>query len=122
MTYIPQHFHFNFLSLKLLNMSHNLLGSNNPRLIPTDDLNFLQNNGLTVDLAFNQIENVELWNERSSLSENQWRGFSLNLAGNPIKCNCWTTELKLKVTIFHAHFNVITIIVVITMTINGLKS
>ena len=94
---IPSNFHLNFLSLKLLNISHNLLGSNDPKLIPINDLNFLQSD-LTVDLAFNQIEQVDLWDERF-LGGNQWHGVSLNLTGNPLKYNCWTSELKMKVAI-----------------------
>ena len=91
---IPLDFHLNMLSLKVLNMSHNLLGSNNPKIIP-NDLNFLQNTDLKVDLSYNQIELVELWDER--FWANDWHGFSLDLRGNPFKCNCWTTELKQKV-------------------------
>ena len=107
---IPSNFHFNFLSLKLLNMSHNLLGSNDPKLIPINDLNFLQSD-LTVDLAFNQIEQVDLWDERF-LEGNQWHGVSLNLTGNPLKCNCWTSELKMKVAIISKDMsNIITITV-----------
>ena len=95
LTDIPYNFRLNFLSLKLLNMSHNLLGSRN-RKLPIDDLKFLQTTDLTVDLAFNQIEQVDLWEERF-LEGTDLQGVSLNLTGNPLKCDCWTKELKMKV-------------------------
>ena len=94
LTEIPFDFHLNMLSLKVLNMSHNLVGSNDPNILP-NDLNFLQKN-LQFDLSYNQIELVELWDDRL-WKENQWHATSLDLRGNPLKCNCWTTELKQQV-------------------------
>jgi protein toll len=98
LTSIPLDFHLNFLSLKVLNMSHNLLGSKDPKILP-NDLNFLQNTNLKVDLSFNQIGSVELWDDGFWAEDNSWPGFSLDLRGNPLKCNCRTKELKQMVVI-----------------------
>ena len=95
LTEIPLAFHINFLSLEVLNMSHNLLGSENPKISP-GDLNFLQGTDLHVDLTFNQIGLVQLWDDRL-WPGSTFHGVTLDLRGNPLKCNCWTTELKQKV-------------------------
>ena len=101
LTEIPKVFNYNFLKLKVLNMSHNLLGSKRSmdkdivsnHSIGLEDLNFMQSN-LKVDLSYNKIEGVELWNTNWS----GWKkGFSLDLSGNPLRCDCWTSELKQKV-------------------------
>ena len=101
LTETPLEFQINMLSLKVLNMSHNLLGSNNAKIVPINDLKFLQKD-LQVDLSYNQIGLVELSNVGFYAdSDDSWLkqgfGFSLDLRGNPFKCNCWTTELKQKV-------------------------
>ena len=95
LTEIPLAFHINFLYLEVLNMSHNLLGSENPKISP-GDLNFLQGTDLHVDLTFNQIGLVQLWDDRL-WPGSTFHGVTLDLRGNPLKCNCWTTELKQKV-------------------------
>ena len=101
LTEIPYIFRLNFLNLRVLNISHNLLGSKpnmdkdivNNHSIGLEDLNFMLSN-LKVDLSYNQIEGVELWNTNWS----GWKkGFSLDLSGNPLRCDCWTSELKQKV-------------------------
>jgi len=98
---IPQQFCLNMLNLNVLNMSHNLIGAKTLGKLDPHDLCFL-NQGLIVDLSFNQLKSVELWKTNTFGSTNHttkpyYHGFHLNLTGNPLACDCMATELKQKI-------------------------
>eukprot|EP00092_Neocalanus_flemingeri_P030633 GFUD01033261.1.p1 GENE.GFUD01033261.1~~GFUD01033261.1.p1 ORF type:complete len:1088 (+),score=206.14 GFUD01033261.1:331-3594(+) len=76
--------------LQALNLSHNEIGR---KLMP-EDINFVQNQGLVVDLSFNNIERIILKNGFEISGHN----FLLNITGNPLICDCTITELKMKLS------------------------
>ena len=104
---------FKFLlmsSLQSLNLSHNTIG---PAISP-EDLDFKLTFGLSVDLSYNKIERVDLREkEGTEISKGSHvfryllclflllkifaENFLLNLSGNPLRCDCWATELRAKV-------------------------
>ena len=82
---------FFFISkLHRLDLSHNSIG---PTLRP-DDINFELTFGLTLDLSYNRIQHFDL-SDGFETAENADH-FLLNISGNPITCDCTSTELKLK--------------------------
>ena len=85
----------NMLNLESIDLSHNLL---NGTFVPWM-INFRVKR---VDLSHNHIAGInvsmEWWNEAFKAHKaykNFQANFTLNLAGNPLKCDCWMTELKL---------------------------
>ena len=82
---------FFFISkLHSLDLSHNSIG---PTLRP-DNINFKLTFGLTLDLSYNRIQHFDL-SDGFETAENA-EHFLLKISGNPISCDCTSTELKLK--------------------------
>eukprot|EP00090_Calanus_glacialis_P045164 TRINITY_DN8224_c0_g1_i1.p1 TRINITY_DN8224_c0_g1~~TRINITY_DN8224_c0_g1_i1.p1 ORF type:complete len:1130 (+),score=224.17 TRINITY_DN8224_c0_g1_i1:40-3429(+) len=97
LTSIPEEFTFTMLKLQVLNMSYNLIGQDRGVLEP-DDINFIQRLDLLVDLSFNKIGRVSLYEDKLWNNRNHtFVPFKLNLTGNPIICDCIATELKQKI-------------------------
>ena len=85
------HMEFFLMSkLEILDLSHNSIG---PVLRP-EDINFKLTFGLTLDLSFNNIEHFDLADRFETVENDE--NFLLNISGNPIKCDCRATGLKLK--------------------------
>merc|ERR1712013_201827 len=59
LTAIPFELTTNMLNVEVINISHNLIGDDRGVLQP-DDINFIQESDLLVDLSFNHIERVTL--------------------------------------------------------------
>ena len=76
--------------LQKLNLNHNIVG---PILRP-EDINFKLTFGLLLDLSYNKIEYFDLRNRFETVDNVD--NFLLNISGNPIRCDCLSTELKLK--------------------------
>jgi len=96
LTAIPFELTTNMLNVEVINISHNLIGDDRGVLQP-DDINFIQESDLLVDLSFNHIERVTLletgfWHKNNKTQT----PFKLNLIGNPLICDCIATELKQK--------------------------
>ena len=82
---------FFFMSkLSSLDLSHNSIG---PTLRP-DDINFELTFGLSLDLSHNLIQHFDL-SDGFKTAENA-EDFLVKISGNPIRCDCTATGLKLK--------------------------
>ena len=80
---------YNWLGLENLDLSNNLFKGD----LNTRELHFLKHNqeNFTIDISNNLVERIIFKQERKSYKETNLR---LILTGNPIKCDCFATELK----------------------------
>ena len=80
---------YNWLGLENLDLSHNLFKGN----MSIEDLNFLKHNQqeFTIDMSKNLVERMIFKHYNKNNEENHLK---LILTGNPIKCDCFATELK----------------------------
>jgi Leucine-rich repeat (LRR) protein len=93
-SYLEESLLNNFLQLRFLNLSHNAFSLLNPL-----DMAFIKNGRLTLDLSFNQIETFSLEaSPEAVFIYNTSTEYSLRLGGNPLRCDCYLSELRQKVT------------------------
>jgi len=97
LTYIPEELTYNMLKVKVFNMSRNKIGEDGGGALKPDDINFLQRTNMLLDLSFNRIGRFLLHDERwATANTTSFHNFQLNLTGNPLSCDCISTELKQK--------------------------
>ncbi len=93
-SYLEESLIINFLNLRTLNLSHNAFVAVDPL-----DLAFSKNGKLTLDLSYNNISSFSLEATPEALFVfNTSYPYSLMLAGNPLRCDCYMSELRQKVT------------------------
>ena len=97
MVQLTTDFFLNMLHLQKLNLSRNLFGQKSNGWISVHDIQF-SDEKIVVDLSNNHIRTIDLSgldtfsHQETSFNNN----YNLNLTGNPLACDCWAIELKMK--------------------------
>ena len=90
LTIMDKNWQTSYPTLRLLNVSHNQIGP----VIKGSELQFKKHFLATVvDLSFNKIEIIMIEDNFSNKSRDI-QSIALDIHGNPIRCDCFATELK----------------------------
>ena len=110
-TAITDEFQVNFLKMRVLNLSHNLIGEDGGGMLAANHaLQFLQKE-IIVDLSYNKKHWFDLRKPQYS-DHTLSNKLKINLTGNPFICDCMATELKQKIenkltTVFRDKFELV---------------
>jgi Leucine-rich repeat (LRR) protein len=93
-SYLEESLLANFLNLRVLNLSHNAFFE-----INILDMAFVKNSLLTLDLSFNQITTFSMEaTPEAAFVFNTSSAYVLLLEENPLRCDCFLSDLRQKVT------------------------